>query len=813
LKYFLAFALACIWIKGTATSLQESDTINSKEIVELVYKDMYAEAIQKLEDIKEEFKNRPPTREYIKLLIQVSEAFNEKGNYEATQQYSFTALALATQAEMKDLQAEVLVDIGYSYYFLNQLEKGIEYGEKALQLAHAQGLENIEGTVNNLLGILHSKSGHSSELIMGYYKESLAIRKKIKDARGIAATLSNIALQLERDNKWEEALVMQKYSLAIDDSLQNEYGTSWSYQMIGELLIKMKRYDEANVNLNKAESLAHKLQAREVLLQTYKTRSKYLAQQKRFEEALKYSDLYNSLRDSIYNAGLTSKVTLFQQSFEMRDRDRQIVKQQASLEVQRKFFIVLTLAISFVMVLLFFYYRSYKKTLSLNREITEQNEEIQTQSEELTEANQALQTLNTQIAEQKEELQAQAEELTESNQTILSLNEQLNSDIEIKNQELIKTNEELVRHNNELLQFSFTVSHNLRGPVARMLGLMNLIDMTHSPGEKEQLIGLLKRSTLELDTILSDLTLIVDSRSNLFKVREKILFQEEWSKCVILLQEYIKPEFIITADFTGQPYVFSVRAMIQSVLYNLLSNAIKYRSPERGLEVTVTTHHNGNETILIIRDNGLGIDLSSHQSNVFKLYRRFHTHVTGKGLGLYLVKTQMDTLGGTIDVQSELNRGTTFSATFPDAVNIDAQVFFENDAARLCFDANINNTIIEWKRSISSREYHEVFESVLQTLRTYNTPAWIADLRSQGAVNEVDQKWFMSTVLPQAVMCGLKRIGTIGFLDPIREDYYKKMQVKTHEMGIELQVFSTMEDAKAWMSACLVDSGSFQEPV
>jgi anti-sigma regulatory factor (Ser/Thr protein kinase) len=253
--------------------------------------------------------------------------------------------------------------------------------------------------------------------------------------------------------------------------------------------------------------------------------------------------------------------------------------------------------------------------------------------------------------------------------------------------------------------------------------------------------------------------------------------------------------------------------MIQSILYNLLSNAIKYRSPERGLEITVTTHHKGNETILKVRDNGLGIDLASHQRNVFKLYRRFHTHVTGKGLGLYLVKTQMDALGGTIEVQSELNVGTTFITTFPDVVNINEQVFFENDAAKLSFDANINNTIIEWKRNISSEEYHEVFESVLQTLRTYNTPAWIADLRKQGAVDELDQKWFMSTVLPQAVSCGLKRIGTIGFLDPIRQNYYQHMQIKTRQLGIELQVFSTMEDAKAWMSACLAETGSFPETV
>ena len=211
-------------------------------------------------------------------------------------------------------------------------------------------------------------------------------------------------------------------------------------------------------------------------------------------------------------------------------------------------------------------------------------------------------------------------------------------------------------------------------------------------------------------------------------------------------------------------------------------------------------------TFLYMSDNGLGIDLVNQRENIFKLYKRFHLHVTGKGLGLYLVKTQIEVLEGTIDVESELNRGTTFSIYLPKPKDIEDQIFLENEAVRLCFDANINSTLILWKRNVTSEEYKSAFEAVIQTLRSYNTPAWIADLRRQGSIETEDQKWFMTSVLPEAVRCGLRRIGAIGLTNPIRKLYYDKMITKTAELGIELRVFDTMEQAKDWVKASVTDS-------
>ncbi|PZR30514.1 MAG: two-component sensor histidine kinase, partial [Azospira oryzae] len=107
------------------------------------------------------------------------------------------------------------------------------------------------------------------------------------------------------------------------------------------------------------------------------------------------------------------------------------------------------------------------------------------------------------------------------------------------------------------------------------------------------------------------------------------------------------------------------KPMVNSILYNLISNAIRYRSIERTPVVKVSSHEDGEYYFIDVEDNGLGIDLNQNKDNLFKLYKRFHFHVEGKGLGLYLVKTQIESLGGQIEVTSKVNEGTTFKVVLP----------------------------------------------------------------------------------------------------------------------------------------------------
>jgi hypothetical protein len=259
-------------------------------------------------------------------------------------------------------------------------------------------------------------------------------------------------------------------------------------------------------------------------------------------------------------------------------------------------------------------------------------------------------------------------------------------------------------------------------------------------------------------------------------------------------------QFDITADFTPCPVIYSVRGLIQSIMYNLFSNAIKYRSPDRKLVVRARTWHEENKTIFEIQDNGLGIDLLEQNGKLFKLYKRFHTHVPGKGLGLYLVKTQTELLGGTIEVDSTLNEGTRFRLVIPDAESIEHQVILDNETALLFYDANVNCTVINWRKQVTAESYRQVFETVLNSLKTYHSPGWIADLRNQGVVPPAEQAWFAATVLPEAVKNGLMRIASIGFNDAEKTHYFTLMQEQSLKLGFVFQDFDNLPPALEWMA-------------
>jgi len=125
------------------------------------------------------------------------------------------------------------------------------------------------------------------------------------------------------------------------------------------------------------------------------------------------------------------------------------------------------------------------------------------------------------------------------------------------------------------------------------------------------------------------------------------------------LLEDSKARFVIDVD--ENYHLHYTPAYLYSILYNLVTNAIKYKSKYRYLLITISAKVNDvNELIITVADNGIGMDMDKVKDKLFKLYSRFNTHVAGDGMGLFLVKTQVEALGGRIQVESEVNKGSSF---------------------------------------------------------------------------------------------------------------------------------------------------------
>jgi signal transduction histidine kinase len=120
----------------------------------------------------------------------------------------------------------------------------------------------------------------------------------------------------------------------------------------------------------------------------------------------------------------------------------------------------------------------------------------------------------------------------------------------------------------------------------------------------------------------------------------------------------------LAVDVREVPTVQFSAKNLRSVIYNLLSNALKYHHPDRTPQVQVRARLAGAYHVLEVQDNGLGLDLV-REAELFGLFRRYHTHVAGSGIGLYMVKRMVENIGGRIEVHSAPGEGSTFTVYFP----------------------------------------------------------------------------------------------------------------------------------------------------
>jgi PAS domain S-box-containing protein len=220
---------------------------------------------------------------------------------------------------------------------------------------------------------------------------------------------------------------------------------------------------------------------------------------------------------------------------------------------------------------------------------------------------------------------------------------------------------------NELMQFNYIVSHNLRGPVASIMGAFNLITTSLDESEKNEAIEYIGQAVEKLDTLIRDLNVILSTKSKLNEKVETFSVAEVLADIEHLLDEQLKATHAsIVVDITPKANsVHSIRGYIQSCLYNLISNSIKYHHPKNKPRINVKVWKEYQTTYFQVADNGIGIDMDKYDQRIFGLYQRFDTQTEGKGLGLHMTKIQIESLGGTVTVTSKPGKGSVFTLALP----------------------------------------------------------------------------------------------------------------------------------------------------
>jgi signal transduction histidine kinase/tetratricopeptide (TPR) repeat protein len=389
----------------------------------------------------------------------------------------------------------------------------------------------------------------------------------------------------------------------------------------------------------------------------------------------------------------TQKIQLLEQ--DKKFQELQIEKRKADIEqlqvaqlqdrkIKNYNFLIsgLLLLLLLIAIKLYAYRNSKNKVLvERNNTISKMNLEISSRNEELVSINDQLNIRTLEMHSQNNKLNAAHELINQQNEKLRLYNRNLEAEVLKRTEEIRENSERLAEYTNQMEKFTYAISHNLRAPIARLLGLINIISPLESGPELEFLLLKVKESSSQLDDVIKDLAMILELRADKHKELDRVNLRDHLSTVFLLHDDLIKEASPrINLDLRVET-INSIGSLIDSMFYNLIGNSLKYRQLDRQLVINITSDEENNFVILRCSDNGIGIDLAKYGDKLFGLYKRFETRVEGKGLGLYLIKSHVESLQGWISVESACGKGTTFTVRLPKNLNVDYNQIDERSVA------------------------------------------------------------------------------------------------------------------------------------
>jgi len=218
----------------------------------------------------------------------------------------------------------------------------------------------------------------------------------------------------------------------------------------------------------------------------------------------------------------------------------------------------------------------------------------------------------------------------------------------------------------ELKHISYTASHDLKSPVNNLLSVFELLD-TSKVNDKEtlELIMILKTTTESLRETLKNSVDELILKDQLNASIEKLNLNENLNEVLLSINSLIiNSKVKINIDFSKLPAINFNKEYLNSIFLNLITNSIKYSKPNTFPFISISSKKINGKSQLIYSDNGLGFDMDKVQGKIFGLHQKFHNHIDSNGIGLYLIYNHITNLGGSVEVESKVNEGVTFTIIF-----------------------------------------------------------------------------------------------------------------------------------------------------
>lgn len=617
------------------------------------------------------------------------------GNYDSALYNNKRALDLAMLTGDTSLINNAHNNIGLTYYAMGSYQNALENLLRALSLkksmgevyGRAQTLNNIGLVYNKLKDYVHARQ---------YFNDALDFSTKHHDLNLQLYSLNNIAgtylaenklnlareyferaLSLEVDNKNWNAVTLSglaqicqqkldfktsreyfERALALRNEIGEKNGISEIYYFYAKEALLKNDFDSALSWLKMSQQLAETIGSKDRMFENFEMYVDIYEQQGDLQNAFDYQTKLLGLRDTLFNENMARNLADIQLKIQDEETQALLSKKDQQISENRKFtiFLIITIGLAIIiLVIILVALRHNTKTNKIlgqqNLEISEQKEEIMLQKENLLEKNIALEKAHVLIEEQNRQLE--------------QYNEQLQQTVDERTHELELRNYELKMANLELDNFIYKSSHDIKGPLATLMGVCNVALIDVKEEKAREYLTMLSQTAIGLNDILSRLKTVSDINSLNLKV-EKIDFNKIITNCVEQVKNIeginevrIQCQIADDLQYKGDP------VLIDLIVFNMIQNAVKFQEGDKNDLVEIDIDYDEDKSLIMhFIDNGIGIN-QKDADNIFEMFSKSAEKNQSVGLGLYLVKQCVQKLGGEIMLVNDENNKTHFRVALP----------------------------------------------------------------------------------------------------------------------------------------------------
>lgn len=597
--------------------------------------------------------------------------YKENADYDNAVENYKSGLVLAKEVHASDQIKYLLNNLAVVYTFYGKYDKSLEYHFESLKIREEEGdLVGMNVAYNNIGLVYYQLEDYDQALF--YFQKSRSLTSEENINYDSERTLANIGLayigledfmnalksfeELEKlcsEGNCETDIMLEIYGgLGLAYYEINEYSDAKiAYEQVLELarqvnndiyLISANYYlaliyntegkqDLALRYLSTAEEIASHTDAQEWKGRIFNLYAEVYARQAEYELAYAFKEKAVNIRDSLLNNEVIKNIANVQLEYQDRLAQQQISKRDLEIERRTQFNLLMGGIIILVTVLLFILYKNIQLKKKANDSLAEAKAIIEQQNEELTNINLVL----------EERVRERTKELKEANVALKKSNEELDN-------------------------FIYKTSHDIRGPLATLMGVCNIAQIDVEDKQALDYFDKLSLTAHKLNEILSKL-LIINHINNTPINNENIPINMFIEQLINDNKELFSGhEITVEYQIEGDDVVFADPELLKIIYGNLLNNAFRFYNPTRRVDsfIHLNINNNNKDLAFTIVDNGIGIN-ENMQERIFEIFGKATETRDSSGLGLYLAKLALEKLHGGIAYYKTSDAHTAFKVTIP----------------------------------------------------------------------------------------------------------------------------------------------------